>query len=43
VEDASGVVSWKITPDDLQTFEQVGPCNINGNFEAANRLLCSAQ
>lgn len=43
MEDANGVVVWQITPNDLTTFEQAGPCNINGNFDAANRLRCPAQ
>ncbi len=43
VEDAKGVVVWQITPNDLTTFEQAGPCNINGNFDAASRLRCLAQ
>jgi hypothetical protein len=43
MEDANGVAVWQITPNDLMTFDQAGPCNINGNFDAANRLRCLAQ
>jgi len=38
---APGEVLWEITPDTLHTFEQAGPCNINGNFDLTIARRCS--
>jgi hypothetical protein len=38
---ASGEVLWKITPDQLHTFESAGPCVINGNFDLKIARRCS--
>jgi hypothetical protein len=37
-----GVV-WEVTPDSLRTFEEAGPCNINGNFDLTNPRPCPAE
>lgn len=37
---ASGEVLWEITPDNLHTFQQAGPCNINGNFDLTIPRRC---
>jgi hypothetical protein len=34
---------WKVTPDTLWVFEQVGPCNLNGIFDLAKPLPCPAE
>jgi hypothetical protein len=39
---ASGEVVWEITPDTLMTFDQVGPCDLNGIFDLAIYLPCPA-
>jgi hypothetical protein len=38
---ASGGIVWPVTPESLRTFEQAGPCNINGNFDLTKPLSCS--
>jgi hypothetical protein len=34
---------WEVTPSTLRTFEQAGPCNINGIFDLTNPLRCPAR
>lgn len=43
VEGADGVVVWTIAPAELRTFEQAGPCNINGVFDTAVAVRCPSK
>jgi hypothetical protein len=40
---SGGETIWEVTPDRLRTFEQAGPCNINGIFDLTNPLPCPAE
>jgi hypothetical protein len=35
-----GETVWKVIPGSLRTFDQAGPCNINGIFDLAKPLPC---
>jgi hypothetical protein len=43
VQGPQGEIVWEVTPDTLMTFDQAGPCNINGIFDLSNRLPCPAE
>src|SRR5262245_12634420 len=39
--ESSGHAVWKVTPDTLKVFEQVGPCSLNGIFDLTAPLPCT--
>jgi len=40
---AQGGAIWTVTPGTLRTFEQAGPCNINGIFALTIPIKCPAR
>lgn len=41
ITESNGHAVWEISPDTLRTFEQAGPCNLNGIFDLTVALPCA--
>lgn len=41
ISESNGHAVWEVSPDTLRTFEQAGPCNLNGIFDLTVALPCA--